>query len=160
MFWFHGNQKSVAKIRSICAHHVTGSFSFSQERWKSSLHAAWITASISKPGLRPRKRNCPSKMKWQGNLYSRTCHLFDFFIWQLYFSKLWCWNMCSLLIEYQWAECLKPVNMLSGVLLTAPVRKFHPFHATIDTVQFLLAPCTPVSPCLTYSIPPSLTHTS
>lgn len=62
-----------------------------------------------------KEKNCLSKMQWQRNLHPRTCHLFNFFIWQLYFGKLWCWNMSCLLIEYACAESLKPVHTVSGV---------------------------------------------
>lgn len=136
---------------------VTGSFS-SQEKWRSFLHTAWMTASISKPGLRTRKKKFSLQDEVGGKFIPQNMPPIWFFIWQLYFSKLWCWNTSSLLIEYQSAECLKPVNMLSGVHLTAPVRKLHLFHGTIGADQFLSTPHTPVSPCLPYSISPSLTH--
>lgn len=76
-----------------------------QERQQASVSLTW--------GQEKRKR--PLQDSVVGKFIPWTCRLFDFFIWQLYFGKLWCWNMFSSLIEYQCAETLKPVNILSGV---------------------------------------------
>lgn len=108
------------------------------------------------------KRKQPLQDSVVGKFKPWTSRLFDFFIWQLYFGKLWCWNMFSLLIEYQCAESLKPVNILSGVHSSricqkAPsVSRCHR-HCPVPAQ---LPPYTPVSSCLPFAFhhPPHHTH--
>ena len=101
------------------------------------------------------KRKLALQDSMAGKFIPRTRRLFDFFIWLPYFGKLWCWNMFSLLIEYQCAESLKPVNMLSGVLSyrtcqNAPsvscCRRHCPVPAQLPTHQFLPARLTALHP--------------